>query len=196
MRTVRPPALVGALGLLERAVGYSRVALTGVRPGLLGRPTPCTAWDLRALLAHMDDSLAALHEAGEGGAVTLAPAPAPGLPIVTSLRTRACDLLGAWTSDGGVELVRVAGSPLSAAVLAAAGALEIAVHGWDVAVACGLDHPLPAPLAAELLDLVDLLVAPGDRPRRFAAPLSAPPGAGDDVALLAALGRRPPVPVG
>lgn len=45
--------------LLERAIGYARGALARV----LTRQTPCSEWDLLALLEHMDDSLLALPEA-------------------------------------------------------------------------------------------------------------------------------------
>jgi uncharacterized protein (TIGR03086 family) len=84
----------------------------------------------------------------------------------------------------------VADRELRSDLLAAAGSLEIAVHGWDVAQACGVDRPLPAALALELLEVVPLLVSDADRPRRFAEPLDVPRGAPAGTRLLAALGRR------
>ena len=66
-----------AAGLLERAVGYALGAAQSVTPALLGRPTPCAAWDLGRLMAHLDDSLAALHEGITEGAVALGPRTAP-----------------------------------------------------------------------------------------------------------------------
>ena len=54
---------------------------------------------------------------------------------------------------------------------AAAGALEIAVHGWDVASACGWPEPIPAALADRLLAIAPLLVTGADR-----TPLSGPAG--------------------
>ncbi len=195
MRTGQPPALVGALGLLERAVAYTRMSLGGIRPDLLDLPTPCADWDLRALLRHMDDSLAALHEAGAAGRVSLAAPPGSGHDVLGSIRDRACTLLGAWTHNAGADLVTVAGSPVSAAVLAAAGALEITVHGWDVAATCGRRHRIPPALAEELLELVDLLVAPADRPQRFGPVLPVAADAPSDARLLAAVGRSHSAPV-
>ena len=76
-------------------------------------------------------------------------------------------------------------------MLTRAGALEIAVHGWDVARACGEDRPIPAELAEQLLDLLPVLVTDADRVERFAAPIAVPPSAGPGDQLVARLGRRP-----
>jgi uncharacterized protein (TIGR03086 family) len=76
-------------------------------------------------------------------------------------------------------------------LLACTGALEISVHGWDVARACGHDRPLPVPLAVDLLSVAPLLVDDADRPGRFAGPVDVPPSAGAGDRLLAFLGRQP-----
>ena len=177
--------------LLERAVGYTRGCLSLVAGADPSAPTPCARWDLRALLTHMDDSLAALTDAAEIGYVDLVPAPAgdPAL-LVDPLRVRACALLAAWSQPGPGD-VTVADRVLPADLLAAAGALEVAVHGSDVARACGAHRPLPTALARDLLDLLPLLVDDADRPHRFADPLDVPPHADAGTRLLAALGRPP-----
>ncbi|RYU10168.1 TIGR03086 family metal-binding protein [Nocardioides iriomotensis] len=189
----------GALGavllegpaLLERAVGYTRISL-GLLPGAApNAPTPCSDWDLTRLLRHMDDSLAAFTEAAETGYVAPAgpPEPEPAL-LAASLRDRACRLLGAWAHQSGRARVSVFGHDVSGSLVAATGALEIAVHGWDVARACGVDRPLPEELAATLLAIAPLVVDPADRPRRFAPPYAVPPTATASERLLAFLGRR------
>jgi uncharacterized protein (TIGR03086 family) len=86
--------------------------------------------------------------------------------------------------------VSVVGRDLDTTVLAAAGALEIAVHGWDVEQACGGDRPLPESLAATLLAVAPLVVRGEDRPAHFAAPYDVPPTATASDRLLAFLGRR------
>src|SRR6266511_4033250 len=60
-RSTAPP--IGGVALLERATGYTLGSLHLVTPAAMERPTPCRDWDLRALLAHMDDALVALQEA-------------------------------------------------------------------------------------------------------------------------------------
>ncbi len=192
-------ALVGALGLLERAIGYTRSSLQLATLDRMANPTPCQGWDLRFLLHHLDDSLVALQEAADvgfvgperGGGSAHERADHGPADLVAALRARAGSLLGAWTHNDGAALVSVAGSPLTAAVLVSTGALEIAVHGWDVARACGHRHPLPPLLAEEMLDLAPLLVTDQDRCARFAAALELPPVAPPGDRLLAFLGRGP-----
>jgi uncharacterized protein (TIGR03086 family) len=190
MTSLPTASTMRAVALLERAIDYPRQALLGGRPALLPAPTPCADWDLRALLAHMDDSLAAFTEAADLGTVDLRPlASTPEAHrLVESLRLRACAALGAWSARHGDRPVSVGGGRLDPGVVAAAGALEITVHGWDVARACGLDLPIPDSLADALLDVALDLVADTDRPARFGRPVPVGSvGRGD--ALLAFLGR-------
>ena len=140
----------------------------------------------------MNDSLAAFTEAAEIGYVDLVPVPRhgdPGAELVDRLKRpglRAARGLGRPPRDRAVT-VRGPGAALGPA--RRGGSLEIAVHGWDVAQACGADRPLPAALALDLLDLLPLLVDDADRPARFADPVDVPLHARPSTRLLAALGR-------
>ena len=189
--------------LLGRAVDYTRGSLLLVAGTALDARTPCDRWDLNALLRHMVDSLAAFTEAAEIGYVDLVPVrsgpgadpgvrpvPEPADELVEALKHRACALLAAWTHHPGPGQVAVADRELPSDLVAAAGALKIAVHGWDVARACGADRPLPGGLALELLGVLPLLVDAADRPARFAEPVDVPLHARPSTRLLAALGRR------
>lgn len=186
-------SLIGGVGLLERAIGYTLGSLQLVTPQAMSRPSPCLDWDLHALLQHMNDSLKALHEAVDVGHIDLAarnygdPAASP----VATLRNRACSMLGAWANADDRAWVSVEGCPVTSSVVTATGALEIAVHGWDVAQACGRPRPIPDALADDLLPLADLLVTDTDRPGRFAAPVDVPPWVHPGELLVAFLGRDP-----
>jgi uncharacterized protein (TIGR03086 family) len=163
-----------------------------VTPELAHASTPCRDWDLTALMLHMDDSLRALQEAADLGLVTMTTAePDDPEHLVAGLRTRAGALLGAWTANQGAELVSVAGCPLTAKVLVLTGALEVAVHGWDVAQTCGNELPIPKAVAADLVTLVPSLVDRSGRGSRFAPAVPVPPWASPGDLLVAALGRRP-----
>jgi uncharacterized protein (TIGR03086 family) len=194
-------ALTGGVALLERAIGYTLGSLQLVREDALGRPTPCRDWDLRSLLRHMDSSLAVLAEAvdcgriepepdrhvgGLGGKERVVGQPMP--QPVAVLRDRACRLLGAWAAQDRY-VVRIGDTDLPAALVTGTGAIEIAVHGWDVAEACGQRRPVPPALAAELLEIAVLVVTDSDRPDRFGPPIPIPATAAASDRLLAFLGR-------
>lgn len=184
-------ALRSASELLERAIGYTRASLQLVTADLLGTRTPCPGWDLGALLHHMSDGLRALQEAAELGEVPLRTCgPDDGsIEIVRTLRRQACSLLGMWSDADAAGDVVVGDQALPTVLLVSAGAVEITVHGWDVAWACGRAALPPPSLAVELLELAPLLVRTGDRPGRFAAPRTVSPLAAPGERLLAFLGR-------
>ena len=191
-------ALTGGVELLERAMSYTLGSLQLVTPAAMSAPTPCREWDLRALLRHMNDSLQTLHDGIVLGRLELDPTGGsqgsygdPEVDPVGSLRTRACAMVGAWANAREAGDVAIADRPLSSSIVAATGAVEVAVHGWDVARACGVDRPLPATLAEELLDLCPLLVSDADRAGRFGAPVELTRVTGPSDRLLAFLGRDP-----
>ena len=200
MTGARPAAtLSGGVALLERALSYTLGQLHVVTPADLARPTPCRQWDLRGLLTHMDDSLIALQEAldlawvdtGPSGEEEPAYGPADSaISLVGRLRGRASRLLGAL-AEAREGLVWVGGLPVPKSVVTSAGAVDVAVHGWDVARACGRPQPIPEPLAAEMLEISPLLVTQADRPGLFAAPVPVPPLASASDRLVAYLGRDP-----
>lgn len=184
-------ALIGGVGLLERAVNFTLGSLHLVTPALLSRPTPCRGWNLGMLLAHMDDSLLALQEAADLGHVALdVPEAGDGDPVGT-LKTRACHLLAAWSAAERPPLASVGGRSLTTGILTSAGAVEVTVHGWDVAQACGQERPLPEPLAEELLELAPLFITDDDRAGQFDPPVGVSPYAGASDRLLAFTGRKP-----
>jgi uncharacterized protein (TIGR03086 family) len=183
-------ALTGAVELLERSLGYTRVILAGVPGADLDRRTPCHDWNLGQLLAHMDDGLDAFTEAA-GGAVDV---PARGWsPLrVERLQEKACALLGAWSGrrpDGADIGVDVGGAVLASDLLVLTAALEITVHGWDVGQALGSAPRIPEELAARLLPVAGQMVDEIDRGVRFSPPHTLLALAPADQRLLAFLGR-------
>jgi uncharacterized protein (TIGR03086 family) len=187
----RAAAPQAGVALLERAINYTLDSLHLVTPAALSCPTPCGGWDLLTLLTHMNDSLTAMHEALHIGHVTLDTADEPAVALVAGLQSRACRLLAACTHADGHGEVSVAGLPLSTGIVTSAGAVEITMHGWDVARTCAGGRAIPEPLASELLALAPLLVNDADRPVRFAAPVDVSPLAGPADRLVAFLGRDP-----
>ena len=194
-----PPS--GATGLLVGAISYALGVCALVGPGEMALPTPCADWDLAMLLGHLSDSMADLETAIRTGQLDLehpaAAVPVPGDPIEV-LRDRAAELLCAsYCYSGPEDFVAVGGLPVPAGLVACAGAVEIAVHGWDVSAArsragCGGVCPIPAALATRLLGLCPLLMV--GREGLFAVPVEVPAQASPGDRLVGYLGRDPEMP--
>jgi hypothetical protein len=95
---------------------------------------------------------------------------------------------------GPEHFVTVGGLPLPAGLLACTGAVEIAVHGWDVMAALARADgsrgaPIPAALAARMLRLCPLIVA--GRESLFAVPVEVQAQACPGDQLVGYLGRNP-----
>ena len=202
------PVPPGALALLAGAVSYALSVCGLVAPGELALPTPCAEWDLGLLLAHLSASMADLEAAISTGYLDLDPRePARhdrACDPVELIRDRAAGLLCAVYGYTGPErFVTVGGLPVPAGLVACTGAVEIAVHGWDVAAArgrggCGRSDPgsqktqiapIPAALATRMLRVCPLIVA--GREGLFALPVEVPAQASPGDRLVGYLGRRP-----
>jgi uncharacterized protein (TIGR03086 family) len=191
------------MALLAGAVSYALSVCGLVAPEDLALPTPCAEWDLGMLLAHLSASMADLEAALSSGHLDLdPPEPAPdhraGDPVEL-IRDRAAGLLCAvYGYAGPGRFVTVGGLPVPAGLVACTGAVEIAVHGWDVAVARGRAGretpqtpiaPIPAALATRMLRVCPLLVA--GREGLFALPVEVPAQASPGDRLVGYLGRDP-----
>ena len=186
----------GAIGLLGGAISYALGVCALVAPGEMSRPTPCTEWDLSALMAHLSESMADLEAGIRTGQLGLEPEPGlagfAGDPVEV-LRDRAAELLCATYGFGDPgRFVAVGGLPMPAGLVACTGAIEIAVHGWDVSAARGDGCPIPAALATRMLGFCPFLVAA--REDLFAVPVEVSARASPGDKLIAYLGRDPDNP--
>lgn len=192
MTLTSPPSPVA---VLDDALDWTHRQLEAARGRPFDAPTPCRAWHLGDLLGHMEESLATMAEAAALGRIELPGPTCPGGPedvsaAVDRIVLRACRTREAWHRRITSAPVTVGDLPLGRDTLVLVGALEIAVHGWDVARAGGATQPLPDPLAATLLPVALSVVGPEERGHRFADPVPVPDGAAPGVRLLAHLGRR------
>jgi uncharacterized protein (TIGR03086 family) len=186
---------IGSLDLLQRGVHYTIGAVNQVTTDLFDAVTPCRDWNLRELLTHLNDSMDVLCEAMDCGAIGPGEASPPLTrepdPIVV-FHVRARRILRAWGSFAGTDhSIAIIDRSLMVSMVAAVGATEIAVHGWDVYRACGQDRPIPYDLALELLERCAVPDEYVCRRPLFdhAVPISAVAGPSDR--LVAMLGRDP-----
>jgi uncharacterized protein (TIGR03086 family) len=158
------------------------------------RPTPCEEWDVRAVVHHLVYDNVWAPPLFDGATIDQVGDRFEG------------DLLGddpkqAWSRSIAEALTAAERTPadqtvhLSFADVPASEylnerATDLAVHGWDLATALGIDDTIPDPIAVTLLDLweprVELLGGSG----LFAEPVAVPDGADNTTKLVSLLGRR------
>lgn len=169
-----------------------------VTPVHHAQPTPCTEWDVRALLNHLLGSLA-LGEAllaDTPPAVAMAPGEVPdgdlvGEDPIKAYRVGVERLLAA---AGGDALARSHATPLGempGAVLCGFTTLDVLVHGWDLAVATGQDTTLDPSLAGQVLQFAQQTITDATRAPRIGPEIPVPAQASATDQLVAYLGRQP-----
>jgi Mycothiol maleylpyruvate isomerase N-terminal domain len=128
-----------------------------------------------------------------GPALSNPPAPTDGAPPVgaPAHSDGPAPADGPPRSGGPADLIEIADRQLALGALIGVGALELAVHGWDLSRACGHRRPIPGSLATGLLDISPLLVPRTGRRPLFDPPVTVPPLATPSDQLVAYLGRNP-----
>src|SRR5215469_1342549 len=165
----------------------------------LDAPTPCTEWDVHALLNHVIGTLW-LAEGLFGDQAPRYPMAPGGLPPA--------DLVGddpaaayaeaataALAASAGDALTRLHVTPLGEMPgpgLAGFTTLDILVHGWDLAMATGQPADLDGRLAAHVLGFAgQALATPEARAGRIGPAVAVAADAPVTQRLVGFLGRRP-----
>ncbi|WP_426514808.1 maleylpyruvate isomerase family mycothiol-dependent enzyme [Dactylosporangium sp. McL0621] len=186
----------GQVRLLQHAICYASESVDAVVQGTESLPTPCEGWDLQALLLHLNRSIDELHQS-----IALEPADRDAedddcrsstTHLAATFRSRAGLLLQSCVkTERAGRRIAVGDLSLTSGWVVVVGAAEIAVHGWDISVACGFQRSIPAPLALGLLSLLQLVVDDAWRQSLFGPAIAVSPLASPSDQLVAFLGRRP-----
>ena len=161
-----------------------------------GAPTPCTEWDVRALVTHLVEEQLWAVPLLEGATLDEAGARVPADPLGE-------DPVAAWSASSAAAR-RAAGLPgvlertvhlsygdVPAPAYLAQMIMDATVHSWDLARGLGrevsLDHELVAFSWEEVQGTKAELAASG----LFAAPVPVPDNADLLTRLLALVGRHP-----
>lgn len=188
---------VQGIELLTRAHAYLREVAAAVPEQAWGASTPCSEWTVRQVLNHARLDQQAYGTAITGGAGPdsdpFHPADALDADAQTVLDKVLRDVADAYAQlPAGTEQVPTPLGPLPYALAAAAGAMDAAVHAWDIAVATGQDAPLENDIADGIwLAAEGLADHLRDSYGVFAPAREVAEGAGRAEALLAFLGRDP-----
>lgn len=129
-----------AITLLSAALDQTGAIIVGVRDDQQHLPTPCRSWDVAALVAHVVHDLSLFTQRASGGTPDwTAPPPTIDGDYIDAYRAGASNLVQAWSAAGDLSgTVEMPGMgevakrfPVDQQIA------ELAVHGWDLAVATG-----------------------------------------------------------
>ena len=162
------------------------------------RPTPCSEWDVRALVNHVVGGCVRhqmlLHDAQPHEVEATRAVDHLGANPVAAFATAADVVVSCFCEDGALErIVHHAAGDRTGRELLSMRVLDSAVHGWDLARAIGAEETLDDEVVAFLLAYAaDLDLGP--QQRAFApADADAPRNASSLGQLLHRLGRHPNV---
>lgn len=181
--------------LHRRAGDMASDVIACVRLDQIEHATPCTEWDVRALIDHVVDgnlrfaAMVAGEPGPDGGEDVLAGDP---LASFQSSFSRLCEAF-----DHPGFLGQAFPTPLgegSGALLVEMRVVELTIHTWDIAAAIGR----PRDLDPELVDFAGSVLRSRPIPRGVGGPFAperpCPPGAADADRLAAFAGRIVPTP--
>lgn len=165
-----------------------------VRPGDWARPTPCEAWDVRALVNHVVGAnrryTMLLHGASAVEVDATRSTDHLGDDAIAAFRATAAKLTAAFGHEG--VLTRTTHHPAgdrTGAELRDMRVLDVTVHAWDLARAIDADERLEPGLVSFVLACAPGLTA-GSRPGSFTTPADElPAGAPTQARLLHLVGR-------
>jgi uncharacterized protein (TIGR03086 family) len=179
---------------LEMSWKHGANLIAEVRPADFSAPTPCTGWDVRALLNHVLGEATMMTEVNRGK--TSEPFHADlvgdGTGIVATWESLADRNVTSWRTSGldGERAYFYATVPATAGLVINLG--EVLVHSWDLAQAIGKQFDVDAELAGLVYGLynaipLDDMRAHGHLGPQVAVPDSAPIAE----RMLGLLGRTP-----
>jgi uncharacterized protein (TIGR03086 family) len=166
------------------AIAWVRTLTENVPANRLTDPTPCTEYDVRALLGHLVATVDRLRVVGEGGDPNPMPRVVTGVPDdgwSDALSVAEDKAAAVWADDARLDaLVAVPWGRVPGRAAVRGYIREALVHGWDLAVATGQDVEAdPVTARNALVETQRALPAePRGGPIPFAAPVDPHEGAG------------------
>lgn len=179
---------------IEKATALASEAIHNVKPDQLSDPTPCSEFDVKALLNHLLGGMSMLTTAaqGEKAAPPTEDLVGDGSDVAAKYDAAREKLLSVIKDPKVFDATwQMPFGDLPGKMMAGIAFMEHATHTWDVRKATGQDTELPADFVAE----VDSVVRPMDAMLRMpgvcAAAVTVPDSASETDKLMAFLGRQP-----
>ncbi len=190
-------ASIDPIEACRRAVEDARSVISAVRPEDMRKPTPCTEWDVRALVAHMAGVCQRFTTMLRGDTIedpsTRGAAIYEGDDPIAAYAGVADAVLREWEAPGALDkTLQLPFGPTPAALGIRIFTTDQAVHAWDLAQAIGRPHQIDAELAAQVFETMQglrpELRGPG---RAYGELVPVPEEASIQDHMLAISGRRP-----
>ncbi len=166
-----------------------------ISPGQWTNPTPCTEWDVRALVDHLVYETLWVPDLVAGSTLEEVGSAYEGDRL-------GGDAIAAWVAAKEAADHGVRSSALDLPVHTSAGQLtadeyltqmlfDASIHGWDLAQGIGVDHTIPDDVARDLHAWFAPQVEQWVAARIVAEPIAVPEDADASMRLIALSGRRP-----
>jgi uncharacterized protein (TIGR03086 family) len=173
--------------LFDRAASNAVALAAQVRDEQRSAPTPCTEWDVEALLGHMVGGTGYLLAAlGIDGS--------PGTTDAASYRDAVARCVESLRQPGALEIrcMSPAGFEWSVSDATAGTAMDQLVHTWDLAVAIGADKELDPEAVDAIVEMFLPQMPEIGRSAGIVGPeVRVPEAASAQDRLLGAMGRQP-----
>ena len=179
----------------QQVVDEARRMIGSVRPLERSRRTPCSGWDVNALVYHMIGTCASftswLQEAASGNSTN---PPEPDFDLARAYVQVTDLMMREWRAPDALD--RILKTSLGEAPGAVAIWIVMAdqmVHTWDLAKALGRPYSMPEEIASALLPRLQQFIAPTMRGpgKGFGLEVECPADAPIEDRLVAFLGRQP-----
>jgi len=160
------PVTTDPVTLLGRALDQTEAIIVGIREDQQQLPTPCRSWDVSELLAHLIHDLGAFTARASGGTPSWSdPTAAVEGSYVEAYRTGSAGLVRAWRAAGDLSgTMEMPGMgevakrfPVDQQIA------ELAVHGWDLAIATGQPTDLDPEIGDTAITWARATLTPGYR---------------------------------
>lgn len=147
--------------MFPEACRAASAVLVRAADAVLDGPTPCSGFDLRALVDHVAGTTGALARAGSGQALDPED-PWGGRTTVTdgdwsaALATNLDAIAAGWSRPVAWNgVVDTGGQEMPAQMIGEMALIEVMVHGWDLARATGQDLVVSPELGGEVRRVVE-----------------------------------------
>ncbi|WP_329119314.1 TIGR03086 family metal-binding protein [Streptomyces sp. NBC_01353] len=178
--------------LLGTAAAQAAPVVRGIADDSFAAPTPCSEYDVRALLNHLFQIVVNFQALAAKQPADFASN--PDYLADADWRTRfdaeTAKLVAAWAAPGAEEGVS-AGMGLPARTVGSMVLLDLTVHIWDLTQATGRSFEPDPAVVENLAELVEQMAPTARKMNVFGEEVEPPEGASAFERLLAATGRNP-----